>query len=70
MFEQAVTAGEAMREAPPTLLVPALCGCVACGTVEMIAGAPLRSCAGCGEPHSILPAPVLAPAEAASPTGR
>ena len=66
MFEQAVAVSEAIRQAPCTPLIPALCGCVACGTVEMIAGAPLRSCEGCGEPYTPLPAPVLSPIDPGS----
>lgn len=51
MFDQAVEAGEAMRESAGITsgaLIPALCGCVSCGTVQMIAAPALGVCSDCG----------------------
>jgi hypothetical protein len=53
MFEQAVEASEAMRQNRNTL-VPAMCGCRTCRTVEMIASPALGRCVGCGTEMEIL----------------
>ena len=56
-FEQAVQAGEAQRESAGSglrSLVPALMGCVDCGTVEMIASPALGVCPDCGADLSVL----------------
>jgi hypothetical protein len=51
MFDQAVEASEAMRESAGRTsgaLIPALCGCISCGTVQMIAAPTLGICGDCG----------------------
>lgn len=57
MLDQAILAGEAMREAAraggPTLS-PALCGCVSCGATRMIAAPVLGSCTTCGTDLEVL----------------
>jgi len=57
MFDQAVQAGEAQRDATargPSSLIPALMGCVDCGTVEMIAAPALGFCPDCGAGLTVL----------------
>ena len=54
MFDQAVRAGEAQREGGASALIPALMGCLDCGTVEMIASPALGTCADCGTAFSVL----------------
>ncbi|HEX2134491.1 MAG TPA: hypothetical protein VHG30_01090 [Microvirga sp.] len=54
MFDQAVRAGEAQREGGASALIPALMGCLECGTVEMIAAPVLGTCAACGAAFSVL----------------
>jgi hypothetical protein len=52
MFEDAVRVSEALRlaaaEASFRPLMPALAGCRACGTAEMIAAPALGTCLACG----------------------
>lgn len=51
MFDQAVKASEAVRESAGLssgALIPALCGCVTCGTVQMIAAPAPGVCDDCG----------------------
>jgi hypothetical protein len=51
MFDQAVEASEAVRESTGLTsgaLIPALCGCLSCGTVQMIAAPVLGVCSECG----------------------
>ena len=51
MCDQVVNASEAMRESAVLssgALIPALCGCRACGTVQMICAPVLGACDGCG----------------------
>jgi hypothetical protein len=51
MFEQAVEASEAMRQAAQygdRALIPALSGCMACQTAHMIAAPVLGLCKDCG----------------------
>ena len=47
MFEQAVQASEAGRQANATL-IPALSGCRSCWTTQMIAAPALGVCEDCG----------------------
>jgi hypothetical protein len=57
MFEQAIQAGEAGREAMHLSagpLIPALYGCAACQTIEMIAGPVLGICPGCGAERAVI----------------
>jgi hypothetical protein len=59
MFEQAVQASEAVRASTGSggsPLLPALCGCISCGAVRMIASPTLGTCE-CGEPIVALEAP-------------
>ena len=51
MFEQAIRASEALREASQLnegSLVPALCGCPKCQSVRMISAPVLGHCVDCG----------------------
>ena len=57
MLEQIIQAGQAMAESGSTgqqPLEPALCGCVACGVVRMIASPVLGLCQECGEELGVL----------------
>ena len=57
MLKQIVQASQAMAESASTgqqPLEPALCGCVACGVVRMIASPVLGLCQGCGEELRVL----------------
>jgi hypothetical protein len=57
MFDQAVQAGEAQRESVASgrrSLIPALMGCLDCGTVGMIASPALGICADCGAELSVI----------------
>lgn len=57
MFEQAVRASEAQKESAIGLqgtVVPALMGCLDCGTVAMIASPTLGSCTDCGAELTVL----------------
>lgn len=53
MFERLVQASDAMREANASLL-PALSGCLACDTVQVIASATLGTCSDCGAELTVL----------------
>jgi hypothetical protein len=51
MFDQAIQASEALRETmglKAGRLFPALKGCAACRTIQMIAAPVLGTCTGCG----------------------
>ena len=48
MFDQAVQAGEAVRDSGVVALIPALHGCAECGTVAMISGPTMGVCEDCG----------------------
>ena len=52
MLDQAVQAGEAVRDSGVVALIPALHGCVDCGTVAMISGPVLGVCDDCGVEHT------------------
>ncbi len=57
MLWQIVQAGQAMAESALTTQQshePALCGCVACGVVRMIASPVLGLCQECGEELGVL----------------
>ena len=57
MFEQAVQASEAMHKAAQRgdrALIPALSGCRACRTVQMIAAPVLGLCNDCGAELTVL----------------
>ena len=57
MFEQAVQTSEAMRQAERQgrgALIPALSGCRACQTVQMIAAPVLGLCSDCGAELTVL----------------
>ena len=55
MFDQLVQASAAMQEsAGITGLVPALCGCIQCGTRRMIAAPVLGPCQTCGSDMRVL----------------
>lgn len=57
MFDQAVRAAEAYRASIKernTTLVPALKGCLGCGTIAMIASPELGTCTDCGAVLSVL----------------
>ncbi len=57
MLEQIVQASQAMAESGSNgqhSLEPALCGCVACGVVRMIASPVLGLCQECGEELGVL----------------
>jgi len=56
MFEQAVQASEALRQAAQDqgTLIPAVAGCRTCGTARMIAAPALGSCEGCGAGLTVL----------------
>ena len=59
MFDQAVRAAEAHRASMKeghTTLVPALKGCLGCGTIAMIASPELGTCADCGAELTVLSA--------------
>ena len=58
MFDQAVEAGEAMRQCRATL-VPALCGCKSCHDVQMIASPAPSVCTTCGSEMTVLTAPEI-----------
>ena len=63
MFEQAVMASEACRQSAGTrygALIPALCGCLRCERVQMVASPDLGVCPDCGEEFSVLDASNLA----------
>ena len=64
MFEQAVQVSEAMQEAAhEAALIPALSGCLACGTAQMIAAPVLGVCADCGDELTVLGSTETQPAE-------
>jgi hypothetical protein len=51
MFDQAVAASQAMHQSigcQEAALIPALCGCVTCGSVQMITSPVLGTCEPCG----------------------
>jgi hypothetical protein len=55
MFDELVQASAALQDsAGTTRLVPALCGCVQCGTRHMIAGPVLGQCQTCGSDLQVL----------------
>ncbi len=57
MLSQIVQASQAMTESQSSgqqSLEPALCGCVACGVVRMIASPVLGLCQECGEELGVL----------------
>jgi hypothetical protein len=57
MFEQAVQASEATRQAAQHsngALIPALSGCPACGTARMITAPALSTCGDCGRELTVL----------------
>jgi hypothetical protein len=57
MFEQLVKCSDAMNYASQQggrPLIPALCGCLACGTTQMIAAPVLGVCADCGADLTVL----------------
>jgi hypothetical protein len=57
MIEQSVQASEATRQAAQHsngALIPALSGCPACGTTQMIAAPALSTCEDCGRELTVL----------------
>jgi hypothetical protein len=57
MFDQAIQASEAVREAMGLgtgRLIPALAGCIECRTIEMIAAPVLGLCTGCGAELTVI----------------
>ncbi len=54
MLDQAVQAGEAVRHSGAVALIPALHGCVDCGTVAMISGPVMGVCEDCGVEHTLI----------------
>ena len=57
MFDQAIQASEAAREGmhlSSGRLLPALAGCIACQTIELIAAPRLGFCAGCGAELTVI----------------
>jgi hypothetical protein len=57
MFQQAFQASEATRQAAQQsngVLIPALSGCPACGTTQMIAAPALSACEDCGRELTVL----------------
>ncbi len=55
MFEQAMQTSEAMRQSlgcKEAALIPALCGCLTCGTVHAIGAPVLGTCISCGGEHT------------------
>jgi hypothetical protein len=68
MFDRIVETSEALRQAMQLsrgTLIPALCGCKACGTVQMIAAPVLGICADCRAELTLLSREVVP--EAAAP---
>jgi len=66
MFEQAVQASEAMQGAAQQggrALVPALFGCPACRTAQMIAAPAIGTCQDCGAELAVLDSTAHAAAE-------
>ena len=53
MFERLVQTSDAMR-ACDARLIPALCGCKACNTTQMIAAPVLGACPACGTELTVL----------------
>jgi hypothetical protein len=57
MFDQAIQASEAAREGmhlSSGRLIPALAGCIACQTIELIAAPRLAFCTGCGAQLTVI----------------
>jgi hypothetical protein len=55
MFDQLVRVSAAMQESAGAMrLIPALCGCVQCGTRHMIAAPLLAQCQACGSDMQVL----------------
>jgi hypothetical protein len=58
MFERLIEASDGMRQCRPSL-IPALCGCPDCHSVQMIATPVLGSCPHCGKALVVLGAEAL-----------
>ncbi len=57
MFDQIAMASEALQASVLSTcgtMVPALCGCPKCQTLEMIAGPTLGRCVDCGEDRVVM----------------
>ena len=57
MFDHIVQTSEALRTAAERVaetLIPALCGCEACGTKKLIADPSIGTCADCGAELTVL----------------
>ena len=55
MFDELVGVSAAMQESAGAMrLIPALCGCVQCGTRHMIAAPVLGPCQACGSDMQVL----------------
>jgi hypothetical protein len=57
MFDYIVQTSEALRRAAErgsATLIPALCGCEACGTTQLIAAPSIGTCAVCGAELTVL----------------
>jgi Zn finger protein HypA/HybF involved in hydrogenase expression len=63
MFERIIQTSEALgttTEGDAETLIPALCGCEACGTKQLIAAPLIGICAECGAERSVLTSGIAA----------